>query len=88
MTEAEIINRSADEVLHVVQRHCARLRSLEEGGDVQLDQCRLLDCPHRQRYRQTLVETVEVLEQTKKSFKSKQLERLRQKLIRVLAEDD
>ena len=38
------------------------------------------------RVREILLEAIEVLEGTKKAFKSKQLETLRKKMIRVLAE--
>lgn len=38
------------------------------------------------RFKQTLVETIEVLESTRKSFKSRQIEQLRKKLVRTLAE--
>jgi len=48
----------------------------------------LLDCPHKKRLRDVLTDTIEILEDTKKAFKSKRLEMLRKKLIRVLAEND
>ncbi len=38
------------------------------------------------RLRRTLYETIETLEETKKAFKSKRLEALRKKLIKVLME--
>jgi len=46
--------------------------------------CALMDCPHRRRLRQVLAETIEVLEETKKAFKSKRLESLRKRLTEVL----
>ncbi|MBW2039272.1 MAG: hypothetical protein JRI46_06715 [Deltaproteobacteria bacterium] len=48
------------------------------------DLCSLLDCPHRRLLRQVLTETIEVLEETKKAFKSKRLEGLRKRLMDVL----
>jgi hypothetical protein len=48
--------------------------------------CILLDCPYRRLLRQVLMETIEVLEETKKSFKSKRLEGLRKRLMNVLME--
>jgi hypothetical protein len=53
------------------------------------------DCPHlsaaaqagRRRLRETLADVIAVLEETRKSFKSKCLEALRKKLVGVLAED-
>ena len=53
-----------------------------------IDVYSLVDCPHKRLLRQVLRETIETLEETKKAFKSKQLEELRKKLIRVLAESD
>ncbi len=38
------------------------------------------------RLRRTLYETIETLEETKKAFKSKRLEALRKKLMKVLME--
>ncbi len=43
-------------------------------------------CLYSRRYQEALIETIETLERTKKSFKSKQLEALRKKLIMILAE--
>jgi hypothetical protein len=43
------------------------------------------DSQHKKLYR-VLVETIEVLEETKKSFKSKRLEELRKRLMEVLKE--
>jgi len=51
------------------------------------DLCSLVDCPHKRLLRQALTETIEVLEETKKAFKSKQLEVLRKKLMGVLKEE-
>jgi RNAse (barnase) inhibitor barstar len=46
----------------------------------------LVDCPHRRLLRQVLAETIEILEETKKAFKSKRLEGLRKRLLYVLME--
>jgi hypothetical protein len=48
--------------------------------------CGGADCPHRQTLRNILGETIDALEQTRKSFKSKQIETLRKKLIGILLE--
>ena len=50
--------------------------------------CISLDCPHKKRLREVLTDVIWILEDTKKAFKSKRLEMLRKKLIRVLAESD
>lgn len=87
MTIQKALVRSADELQQQLEEH-RRMLSLawkgEDRGEITL--------PFRSgnsesyKIRQTLVETIEVLEATRKSFKSKQLEQLRRKLMRVLAE--
>ncbi len=87
MTVQEALARSGEEIQARVEEHQRLLVSLREGGDPDIQRCFLLDCPHRRRLRETLVEVVEVLEGTRKAFKSRQLEALRKKLIGVLAEN-
>jgi DNA-binding response OmpR family regulator len=53
-----------------------------EHGLVNL--CELLDCPQRAVHREAILHTIEVLEKTKDSFKSKQLAELRGKLEQTL----
>ena len=43
-------------------------------------------CIHRKTLQHVLLDTIEALEQTKKAFKSKQLEALRKKLTHVMLE--
>jgi len=49
--------------------------------------CHNVSCPHIRKLRVTLADTIVALEETRKAFKSKQLEELRKKLIGVLAEN-
>jgi hypothetical protein len=68
-------------------QHDVLLSILEEVKDrCPADLNSLLDCPHKRLLRQALTETIEVLEETKKAFKSKRLEVLRKKLMGVLKE--
>lgn len=55
----------------------------EEPTDV----CRMVQCPRLDAYREALESTVEVLEQTKNSFRSKDLGLLQQKIEQLLRED-
>ena len=87
MTQAEVLNKSAEEALQAVERHRDLLRAVRQTGETCMDACLVSDCPHRRKLRETLLDTVETLEQTRKAFKSKQLEILRKRLIGVLAED-
>ncbi len=64
-----------------------KLLEAEERADGPIPYCPLVDCSPRRKYRAALTEAVRVLEETRRSFKSKQLEDLRKKLQAVLAED-
>jgi hypothetical protein len=44
-------------------------------------------CRHREVLRHTLADAIEILESTRKAFKSKQIEALRKKLTKVLIEE-
>ena len=59
--------------------------SFEPSVDV--DKCASPECRHKQRLRETLVETIEALEKTRATFKSKLIEALRKKLFAVLTEE-
>ncbi len=53
-------------------------------GEIPLEIHPLLDAPFRKLLRQVLAETIEVLEETRKAFKSRKLEELRKRLMEVL----
>jgi hypothetical protein len=82
----DALARSAEELQQRVNEHRRLLEQAakEDGGA--FEGCPLLDCPHRRKLRTMLVEVIEILEQTRRAFKSKQLETLRKKLLSVLAE--
>ena len=48
--------------------------------------CSTSDCRYKTLFHRVLLETIEVLEKTKKSFKSTQLEELRKRLTEILKE--
>ncbi len=94
MSAHEAVRKSAEELQLRVETHRRLLARAMEGGDARTggDACPLVDsphgdCPHRRRLRKTLADVIAVLEETRKAFKSKQLETLRKRLIGVLAED-
>jgi hypothetical protein len=84
----KLIERSTEDLHHRVdmQQHVllSILGQIKDGCPVDL--CPVVDCPHRRLLRQVLSETIEVLEETKKAFKSKRLESLRKRLMYVLME--
>ncbi|MFH1999269.1 MAG: hypothetical protein ABIK28_06290 [Planctomycetota bacterium] len=89
MSIQEVLVRSAEELHERAKGHQRLLIQVMEGegSEARFDECIFQECPHKHKLRKTLVEVIQVLEETRKAFKSKQLEALRKKLIRVLAED-
>ena len=89
MTVRETLVWSTEELQRRIKNHQDLLIRAIEGGDTEarIDANLLLDCPHRRRLRETLKETIEILEDTRRAFKSKRLEALRKKLIGVLTEN-
>ncbi|MHB9031174.1 MAG: hypothetical protein ACYC9O_20600 [Candidatus Latescibacterota bacterium] len=89
MTAIQILQTSAEELQRKAEEHQRLIAAAIERDDIKgvLDACPLFDCPHKRRLRETLGEAISVLEDTRKAFKSRQLEILRKKLIGVLAEN-
>jgi len=80
-----------DSVTRELQRQIEQLREIllsddDPGPARPCSVCTRTDCPVKAKYRQTILEVIDVLEQTKKAFKSKRLGVMREKLIRELAE--
>ena len=87
----KIIERSTEELHQRIemQRHLLlALFGRQQKGHGSSDLCTLLNCPHRRRLKEAIREAIEVLEETKKSFKSKTLEGLRKRLMKVLLEEE
>ena len=89
MTVQQALVQNAEELRRQVKEHQDLLARMMGQNDVEveIDPCLFLDCPHKRKLRETLAETIAVLEETRKAFKSKRLEALRKKLIGVLAKD-
>lgn len=85
MTVSEAIVESAKDLRLRVEEHQRLLARCEGTDAAHAAPCMLLNCTCRQTLRQTLSETISVLESTRSSFKSKELEILRKKLVGVLA---
>jgi len=75
--------QSVTEGLLDLQQVTAALAGDKRAGDA----CRLLACPRRQTLRQALRDAIDALHETKTTFRSKALERLR-KQLEVVLEDD
>ena len=83
----KIIERSTQDLHHRVDMQGYLLLTiLKDMKEYPVELCSFMDCPHRKLLRQVLAETIEVLEETKKAFKSKRLEELRKRLMNLLIE--
>jgi len=82
------LSNSVKELQKGIETHCCLLAALmEEPLDLRRLQTQMEQCPERQRERQlreALQEAIEVIEETRRSFKSKRLEAFRKKLTQVL----
>ncbi len=80
--------RSAEVLRTVVEKHRRLLEVADDGScdDLAGQTCASLDCSCRRKLRATLHETITVLEDTRKTFKSRQLAELKQRLLQVLVE--
>jgi len=85
----KIIDKSTEDLHQRIdmQRHIlTTIIEKKIKGTAICPDCILSDCPHKTKLKEVLVETIEVLEDTKKAFKSQTLEALRKRLMQVLAE--
>ena len=83
------IDRSAEEIHQRIDMHRYLMATIldQSGGDGTLKRVSLSSySPVETRLKEALSETIEVLEQTRKAFKSKRLEALRKRLTHVLIE--
>jgi hypothetical protein len=84
-----VINRSAEELHQKIdmQRYLMTALLEKKVGHETLDQLVLPTySPNEDRLKQAIMETIDVLEESRKAFKSKRLEMLRKKLTQVLIE--
>jgi len=86
MTVYNLLTKNSEDIREALQRQQALLDALKEENieALVLDRC-VVDCPYRRKLKTILLETVQVLEGTRRAFKSRQLEMLRKKLTQTLA---
>jgi hypothetical protein len=87
MNNRELLERSLTELQGQLERHQRVLHSAFQGVAAESPGCCLEDCRHRQRLCAVLLDAVRVLEDTRRAFKSKQLEALRKDFLRILKEE-
>lgn len=82
------LNTSVQELQKGINMHCGLLAALmEDQVDAESLKLHMKQCPERARelkLRQAIKEAIDVIEETRRSFKSKKLEALRKKLTQVL----
>ena len=86
------INTSAKELQQGIDSHCSLVTAILEKKVDEHSILPLLDmCPKRSRERKlenAVKEAIDVIEDSRKAFKSRKLEALRKKLTAVLIEND
>jgi hypothetical protein len=87
VTKQEVLDQSMRELELQIQKHRQVIESVMESRPLE-GLCPWNDCHHQQMLMSMLAETVQVLEETRKAFKSKQLEILRKRLLRVLTREN
>ncbi|OPY13089.1 MAG: hypothetical protein A4E69_01859 [Syntrophus sp. PtaB.Bin138] len=87
MNHYDLLARNLEEIQAALKDQENLLDGLRKGGGIPvLSSCVSGSCPHRHKFKETLLDAISVLEESRKSFRSKQLEALRKKLTRVLGE--
>jgi hypothetical protein len=84
----EYVDRITEEMHQRVEHQRHIFKQVLAGGASPADRqeyCPLIDCARLSRLQAALQETIEVLDETRSSFKSKRLEVMRRKLIGILA---
>jgi hypothetical protein len=86
MTARAALATSIKDIRAKIEHHQRLLECLEDGASETAPDCSLIERTDSRRIKEILLEAVEVLENSRRSFKSKELEIFRKKLIRVLAD--
>lgn len=86
------LNTSIKELQQGIDMHCCLVASILEEQVDERNLLPLLDlCPKRSRelkLKEAIKEAIDILEESRKAFKSKKLEALRKKLTQVLIDAD
>jgi hypothetical protein len=86
----DVINRSSEELHQKIDRQRFIMSAILEEGVRERTLKRFVpqSSSHERMLKEALKETIDVLEQTRKAFKSKRLEVLRKKLTQVLIDTE
>ena len=76
MTVCELLSKNFEDIQVMLEGHGCLLKGLKEGGDTLISSHCVSTCPYKYRLKEVLLETIQVLEESRRAFKSKQLEAL------------
>lgn len=84
----EIIDKSTEDLHQTIDMHRYLMATILEKkvSEKRLNHVLLANSHRELKLKEAIKDTIEVLEETRKAFKSKRLEVLRKKLIKVLTE--
>ncbi len=85
MTTIELLSKNLEEMQFTLREQALMLEALKGDKAVQDVSLCPAHCPYKKILQETLQETIKALEDSKKAFKSKQLEILRKRLVYILA---
>lgn len=86
-----LIDKSSEELHRRIDSHYSRITSILESTSGDRSEMQLMKMPafeRENRFKAAFMETIEVLEETRRAFKSKRLEALRWKLTHVLIDTE
>jgi hypothetical protein len=88
MVNGELLEQSLAELEGQIERHRNLLRTIvEERPHPVGTECLAANCRHRRLLTSVLLNAIGVIEDTRKAFKSRQLESLKKELARILQEE-
>jgi hypothetical protein len=87
MTQRELFEHSLAELQLQIAKHAKLAEVAFEGRQPENLKCVWSCCPHQRMLYKLLLETVLALDDTRKSFKSRQLEQLRKRLLEALRQE-
>jgi hypothetical protein len=84
MNQYEALLNNTEQLRKQLENHQQLLQNAETLNGKPLDFCPHLQCPYERRLRTAIQDVIDTLEETRKAFKSKQLEQLRRRMLSVL----
>lgn len=88
MVNSELLEQSLADLESQIERHRRLLRAVVENRpEIAEADCAWADCRHRRRLCVVLLEAIAAMDETRRAFKSRQLEQLRKEFAHILQEE-